>query len=232
MAKKLTQFSPGKNEYGKPSTAVKIGFCLKGAVEVLIGQTLMNDDDLAERNTKKFLELLEKNWKSHVSVSAHSTIQEKRWNKQDDIPLTKNVMALRGHLRMVEDKTEEELKQQLSLTTYKKLNKTVRAQVIIFNKRHEGEASHLRPTRKQAQNPVTIRERAEQATNSHRGPGEKRQEGTCFLYREVKYVGQKEKELLASAKGGLGVSYLDGGLNTSRSRVIFVQLHLQCSFNH
>lgn len=39
VAKKLTEFSPGKNEYGKPSKAVKIGFCLKGAMEVLIGQT-------------------------------------------------------------------------------------------------------------------------------------------------------------------------------------------------
>lgn len=93
VAKKVTEFSPGKNEYGKPSTAVKIGFCLKGAVEVLIGQTLMNDDDLAERKAKKFLELLEKNWKNYVSVSAHQTMQEKRWNKQDDIPLTKDVMT-------------------------------------------------------------------------------------------------------------------------------------------
>lgn len=53
VAKKLTEFSPGKNQYGKPSTVVKIGFCLKGAVEVLIGQTLMNDDDLAEKKAKK-----------------------------------------------------------------------------------------------------------------------------------------------------------------------------------
>lgn len=143
VAKKTTEFSPGKNEYGKPSTAVKIGFSLKGAVEVLIGQTLMNDDDLAERKAKKFLELLEKNWKNHVSVSAHQTIQEKRWNKQDDIPLTKNVMTLRDHLRMVEDKAKEELTQELSLTAYKMLNETVLAQVIIFNKRREGEASRL-----------------------------------------------------------------------------------------
>lgn len=51
VAKHLTDFSPGKNEYGKLSTAVKIGFCLKGAVEVLIGQTFMNDDDKALNET-------------------------------------------------------------------------------------------------------------------------------------------------------------------------------------
>lgn len=89
VAKRLTQFSPGKNEYGKPSTAVKIGFCLKGAAEVLIGQTLINNDDLAEKKAKKFYELLEKNWRNSVSVTAHQSIQEKRWNKQDDIPSLK-----------------------------------------------------------------------------------------------------------------------------------------------
>lgn len=52
VAKRLKEFSPGKNEFGKPSKAVKIGFCLKGAMEVLIGQTLRNDDDLAENKAK------------------------------------------------------------------------------------------------------------------------------------------------------------------------------------
>lgn len=143
VVKRLTDFSPNENEYGKPSKAVKIGFCLKGAVEVLIGQTLMNDDDSSEKAAKKFLELLQKNWQTNVSVSAHQTIQEKRWNKQNDIPLTKNVIALRDHLRMVEDKAREELAQQLSLPAYKMLNETVLAQIIVFNKRREGEASRL-----------------------------------------------------------------------------------------
>ncbi|KAJ4936945.1 hypothetical protein JOQ06_001529 [Pogonophryne albipinna] len=141
--KSLSKFRPSKNEFGKPSTAVKLGFSLKGAVEVLIGQTLMNEDDLGEKRAKKFFELLEKNWKNYVSVSAHQTIKENSWNKQDDIPLTKNVMALRDHLRIVEDEAREKLSQQLSLPAYKQLNEAVLAQVIIFNKRREGEASRL-----------------------------------------------------------------------------------------
>ncbi|KAK2810392.1 hypothetical protein Q5P01_000403 [Channa striata] len=142
-AKRLTEFSQCKNEYGKAVKEVKIGFCLKGAVEILIGQCLMNDDDLAEKKTKTFLELLEKNWKNSVSVNAHQTIKENQWNKQDGIPLTKDVMALRDHLRMVEDKAKKELMQCQNLTAYKMLNETVLAQVIVFNKRREGDASRL-----------------------------------------------------------------------------------------
>ena len=143
VVRRLTEFSPRKNEYRKPTTAVKIGFCLKGAVEVLIGQTLMNENEVGEKKAKRFFELLEKHWKNHVSVGAHQTIQEKRWNKEDDIPLTKNVMTLRDHLRKVEDEAKGELMERQSLTAYKALNETVLAQVIIFNKRREGEASRL-----------------------------------------------------------------------------------------
>ncbi|KAF7646071.1 hypothetical protein LDENG_00194130 [Lucifuga dentata] len=100
------------------------------------------DDELVEKKAKKFLELLERNWKNHVN--AHQTIQEKRWNKHDDIPLSKNVMALRAlYLRMVEDEAKAELKQGLNVAAYKKLSETVLAQVIVFNKRREEEATRL-----------------------------------------------------------------------------------------
>ncbi|KAL1277004.1 hypothetical protein QQF64_023677, partial [Cirrhinus molitorella] len=123
---------------------VKIGFCLKGAVEVLIGQALMNDDDdLSEKKAKKFFELLEKNGGTVFLSPLTKPSKKKRWNKEDDIPLTKNVIALRDHLRMVEDEARANLTQQMNLSAYKKLNETVLAQVIIFNKRCEGEASRL-----------------------------------------------------------------------------------------
>ncbi|XP_058478165.1 uncharacterized protein LOC131450066 [Solea solea] len=86
-------------------------------------------------------------FKHNVRVLAEGkgqiSMQEKRWNKPDDIHLTKNVMALRDHLRMVEDKARAELEQQLSLTAYKVLNESILAQLIVFNKRREGEASRL-----------------------------------------------------------------------------------------
>lgn len=44
---------------------------------------------------------------------------------------------------MREDEAKEELTKELSLTAYKTLNEMVLAQLIIFNKRREGEASRL-----------------------------------------------------------------------------------------
>lgn len=53
------------------------------------------------------------------------------------------MIVLRDHLRKVEDEAVRQLKQQMNLRAYKTLNETVLAQVIIFNKRREGEASCL-----------------------------------------------------------------------------------------
>ncbi|XP_065150391.1 uncharacterized protein [Paramisgurnus dabryanus] len=106
-------------------------------------QTFLRQETMGERSTQLDAISEEKNWRNSGSVTAHQTIQEKRWNKDDDIPLTKNVIALRDHLRMVEDEARKELTEQMDLDAYKTLNESVLAQVIIFNKRREGEASRL-----------------------------------------------------------------------------------------
>lgn len=74
-------------------------------------------------------------------ITAQQTIQENRWNKQDGILLTKNVIAPSPHLRMLEDEARRELMQQMDLGAYKALKETVLAKVIIFNKRRKGENS-------------------------------------------------------------------------------------------
>ncbi|KAF7199399.1 putative LOC107374416-like protein [Nothobranchius furzeri] len=101
----------------------------------------MNEDENGEKKAKRFLELLENSWRNSVSVNAHQTIKERRWNQKDDIPLTKDVIALRDHLRKLEDEAKAELKHGFSLAASK--NETVLSQLIIFNKRREGEASRL-----------------------------------------------------------------------------------------
>lgn len=52
-AKHVSNYDATKNEYGKPSTAVKIGVSLKGATEARIGQCFMTSDVKAEKKGKK-----------------------------------------------------------------------------------------------------------------------------------------------------------------------------------
>lgn len=59
--------------------------------------------------------------------------------KDESVPLTKDILALQNHLRAIEDKAKADLKQTVTVAAYKSLL----AQVIVFNKKREGEASRI-----------------------------------------------------------------------------------------
>nr|XP_043869657.1 uncharacterized protein LOC122759139 isoform X1 [Solea senegalensis]XP_043891037.1 uncharacterized protein LOC122775268 isoform X2 [Solea senegalensis] len=142
-ARSVSDYNTEKSEYGKPSTAVKIGFSLKGATETWIGHCLMSGDVLTEKKAKKFKELLDTSWSSYVSANAHSTMEQRRWNKEDCIPLTEDIVCLQNHLRKLEDEAKAELGRHVTTTAYKTLSECLLAQIIVFNKKREGEASRL-----------------------------------------------------------------------------------------
>ncbi|XP_067248867.1 uncharacterized protein [Chanodichthys erythropterus] len=142
-ARHVSNYDVNKNEYGKPSTAVKIGFSLKGATEAWIGHCLMDSDDKTEKAAKKFKELLESSWSIHVPTNAHSSLEQRRWGKEDTVPLTEDVITLQNYLRKVEDEAKAALTELVSTTAYRKLSESLLAQIIVFNKKREGEASRL-----------------------------------------------------------------------------------------
>lgn len=142
-ARKVSNYNSEKTEYGKPSTAVKIGFSLKAATEAWIGHCLMESDIISEKKTKKFKELLDKMWSHYVSTNAHSSMEQRKWNNDDSVPLTKDIVTLQNYLRKIEDEAKNDLRQIVTVAAYKRLSESLLAQVIVFNKKREGEASRI-----------------------------------------------------------------------------------------
>ncbi|KTF73965.1 hypothetical protein cypCar_00046639 [Cyprinus carpio] len=142
-ARKVSNYNSETTEYGKPSTAVKICFSLKAATEAWIGHCLMVSDIISEKKTKKFKELLDKMWSDYVSTNAHSSMEQKKWNNDDGVPLTKDIVTLQNYLRKIEDEAKNYLRQNVAVTAYKRLSDRLPAQVIVFNKKREGEASRI-----------------------------------------------------------------------------------------
>lgn len=66
-ARRVSNSSANTIEYEKPSTAVKIGFSLKGATEAWIGRCLSTLDVATEKKAKRFKELLDNSWSTFVS---------------------------------------------------------------------------------------------------------------------------------------------------------------------
>ncbi|KAJ4945769.1 hypothetical protein JOQ06_023447 [Pogonophryne albipinna] len=142
-ARSVSNYNNTTCEYGKPSTAVKIGFSLKGATESWIGHCLMTSDVVTEKKAKKFKQLLDNSWSTYVSMNAHSTMEQRKWNNEDSVPLTEDIVTLQNYLRKIEDEAKAEMREHVSATAYKTLSESLLAQIIVFNKRREGEASRL-----------------------------------------------------------------------------------------
>ncbi|KAK7880355.1 hypothetical protein WMY93_033011 [Mugilogobius chulae] len=70
-------------------------------------------------------------------------MEQRRWGKEDNIPLTEDILTLQNYLEKIENEAKAELKEHASTAAYKKLCESLLAQIIVFNKKREGEASRL-----------------------------------------------------------------------------------------
>lgn len=57
--------------------------------------------------------------------------------------MTEDIVTLQNYLRKVEEEAKAELSRNVSTTAYKMLSESLLAQIIVFNKKREGEASRL-----------------------------------------------------------------------------------------
>lgn len=80
---------------------------------------------------------------TNISSQALNTLQQSKWNKGDTIPLTEDVVALQKHLKSVEQVSKDKLKENVNGAEWKILAETLLCQIILFNRRREGEASKL-----------------------------------------------------------------------------------------
>lgn len=74
--------------------------------------------------------LLKASWSTYVSTSVHSPVEQRKWGKQDDVPLTEDGVTFQNYLRKAEDEAKVELTERVSITAYKKLSESLLAQMF------------------------------------------------------------------------------------------------------
>jgi len=132
----------GKGEEIKtPSVALKIGHSLKKCCHILIGESLRKNDTEKKEEVRSFLELLENEWSEKVSKNCLETMANRKFNKPMSIPLTEDLVKLATSIK---DEISQMLKAKVTNEhKHKRLMELTLAQIIIFNKKHSGEASKM-----------------------------------------------------------------------------------------
>ncbi|XP_047669380.1 uncharacterized protein LOC125141188 isoform X2 [Tachysurus fulvidraco] len=131
------------NTYRTPSLAKKLGISLMKLSKLTKAKALINKDvDLAQKVTG-FQDVHKERWCDLISATAARNIEELKWNAPTVLPFTKDVQKLHTFL----DKTQDECVKQLSSVSstkyWSELAKTILTQIILFNRRREGEVSSM-----------------------------------------------------------------------------------------
>lgn len=144
-AKKLSGFDPTSSKFKTVSLVSKIGYSLKRAAEIAFGESRMTEDSETEGEVKKFIQLLDTKWSQCFSrkALALSLKQEGKKVEVDKSTVTEDLIRLHRFITGEENEATKELKENPSLSTWKKLSEATLADVCLFNRGRVGNIGRL-----------------------------------------------------------------------------------------
>ncbi|XP_067373504.1 M-phase phosphoprotein 8 isoform X2 [Channa argus] len=144
-AKRLSGFDPISSKFKTVSLVSKIGYSLKRAAEIAFGESRMTEDSETESEVKKFIHLLDTKWSQCFSrkALALSLKQEEKKVDVDESTVTEDLMKLHRFIIREEEEARKELKENPSLSTWKKLSEATLADVCLFNRGRVGNIGRM-----------------------------------------------------------------------------------------
>ncbi|XP_068185624.1 M-phase phosphoprotein 8 isoform X2 [Antennarius striatus] len=144
-AKKASGFDPNSSKFKTVSLVTKIGYSLKRAAEIAFGESRMTEDSETESEVKKFIQLLDTKWSECFSrkTLSLSLKQEVKKVDVDKSSVTEDLIKLHGFIIGEEDGARRELKENPSLSTWKKLSEATLADVCLFNRGRVGNIGRM-----------------------------------------------------------------------------------------
>ncbi len=144
--KKMTGFDESTNRFSVPSTALKLRHSLVKVSHILQGEALRQEDGALKGRAEHFSKLIELEWTVHVSSNALKTLYQKKWNNPQILPLAEDIRKLQNHLKCLEEVNKKALIDHPSQRSWSDLSQVTLAQLILFNRRREGEVSRMEVT--------------------------------------------------------------------------------------
>ncbi|XP_017285658.1 M-phase phosphoprotein 8 isoform X2 [Kryptolebias marmoratus] len=143
--KKVGGFDPTSSKFKTISLVSKIGYSLKRAAEIAFGESRMTEDGETESELKSFIHLLDTKWSECFSRKAlvNSLKQEVKKVEVDKSTVTEDLMKLHRFITGEEDEARTELKENPSMSTWKKLGEATLANVCLFNRGRVGNIGRL-----------------------------------------------------------------------------------------
>ncbi|XP_063791731.1 uncharacterized protein LOC134947727 [Pseudophryne corroboree] len=140
----LAGYDDRTNTYKIPSLALKVGHSLQKISAMVECQALMEGSALTVERARNFRKIYEARWSELISTAALKALREIKWNAQLLLPFTDDVKHLNLYLLDRQREYIDELSAHPSKKQWSMLAKVTLTQLILFNRRREGEVSKMR----------------------------------------------------------------------------------------
>lgn len=129
--------------YETASVAVKLGQSLSKIAMLVESHSTISGDKATATSANSFQQLYQSRWSEFISSSARRTLEEAKWNSPPLLPFTEDVKRLHVYLDEQEKIYRKLLSTQPSSQHWSKLAKLTLTQIMLFNRRREGEVSQM-----------------------------------------------------------------------------------------
>lgn len=131
------------NSYKIPSLALKLGHSLAKVAGIVQCNAIIANRYAVAESAKQFATLYEKRWTESISGAALGTLQQAKWNKPQVLPFTQDVSLLHKFLATERAKCMKDLEEEPNMKSFGNLAKVTLTQVVLFNRRRQGEVSKM-----------------------------------------------------------------------------------------
>lgn len=133
-----------RSEFGIPSLALKIGYSIRKCIGIERGLCLRKGDLKRNDILLNFLSILDLEWSNRISSNALATLQSRKLNSVDLLPITGDLIKLSKLLEFMIQETKSDMQREKIFSNWSKLASLTLSRIILFNKRRSGEAARMK----------------------------------------------------------------------------------------
>ncbi|XP_023821816.1 uncharacterized protein LOC110013576 isoform X1 [Oryzias latipes] len=136
-------FNQETSTFKKPSLALKLGHNLKKMANIVEYEAMVAGDEETINNIHMFKQICETKWSELVSSQALRNMSEAKWNAPHLLPFAEDVKQMHDYIAKQRKECQANLEAEPSKKHWADLAKITLCEVIIFNRRREGEVSKM-----------------------------------------------------------------------------------------
>ncbi|XP_041914388.1 uncharacterized protein LOC121679609 isoform X3 [Alosa sapidissima] len=144
--KDVAGFDSNSNSFKIPSLALKLGHSLQKIASIIECNAMISGKKKIVENAQHFKQIYRTCWNENVSSSALKTLSEAKWNTPQLLPFTEDVKKMHMYMDQKQKEAYQQLTNEKSSRNWVDLAEVTLAQLILFNRRREGEVSKMRLT--------------------------------------------------------------------------------------